>query len=196
VSTAVDSSLSRKPYRNISRSLQANCRLPDNAVQAIRLLAANNQKIQAIKLFREFAKVDLKEAKDAIDNLAAAPQVTGPLLQNSNRVTMQSAGTGDPDPADDNFSPESRAKDPSVKVSKCYIATAVYGSYDAPQVLVLRRFRDEVLYRSLPGRTFIRTYYKVSPPIARHLENAGRMNRTVRRILDKFVRMLEEGENH
>ena len=38
----------------------------------------------------------------------------------------------------------------------CYIATAVYGSYDCPEVWTLRRFRDEVLRESVLGRLFIR----------------------------------------
>lgn len=224
--------------------------LPENIVQAIRLLCANNQKIQAIKVFREYAKVDLKEAKDVIDRLAASLPFTGPVAPNSNRIIMQTDGYAERDSttipgytldsytvsvilsflaknqkiaaikvfrdatnadlkeskdtidnldsrhphlttSTDNSTPKSRAKDPSVKVSKCYIATAVYGSYDAPQVLVLRKFRDEVLSKSLPGRAFVRTYYAVSPPVARRLENAGRVNRIVRRILDKIVSGLE-----
>lgn len=70
---------------------------------------------------------------------------------------------------------------------KCYIATAVYGSYDAPQVMVLRRFRDEILMKSAAGRLFIKTYYNLSPPIARKMEKTHRLNAIVRRILDKFV---------
>ena len=38
----------------------------------------------------------------------------------------------------------------------CYIATCVYGSYDCPQVRTLRRFRDEVLKQSAPGRAFVK----------------------------------------
>lgn len=45
----------------------------------------------------------------------------------------------------------------------CYIATSVYGSYNCPQVWVLRRFRDGFLSKYLLGRTFIDIYYKVSP---------------------------------
>ena len=40
----------------------------------------------------------------------------------------------------------------------CYIATAVYGSYDCPQVWTLRRFRDFKLAKSLGGRIFIKLY--------------------------------------
>lgn len=147
--------------------------LPEKTVLAIRLLVANKQKIEAIKLFRENTDTGLKEAKDAIDSLDL-------------RQPQRNSSTG-------NTSPGSRTDDPSLKVSKCYIATAVYGSYDAPEVLVLRRFRDEVLSKSMPGRAFIRSYYAVSPPVARRLENAGRINRLVRRMLDKIVHRLDTG---
>ena len=72
----------------------------------------------------------------------------------------------------------------------CYIATAVYGSYYAPEVLVLRRFRDETLSKYYFGRLFIRVYYLLSPPIARKLGNATTINTMVRSILDKWIRYL------
>jgi hypothetical protein len=48
----------------------------------------------------------------------------------------------------------------------CFIATAAYGSYLDPQVMVLRQFRDNVLFQSGPGTAFVNFYYKHSPPIA------------------------------
>jgi len=74
----------------------------------------------------------------------------------------------------------------------CYIATAVYDSYDAPQVLVFRRFRDDVLKKSATGRLFIKCYYRVSPPLARRLKHMRRLNSAIRRILDKIVILLKE----
>jgi hypothetical protein len=71
--------------------------------------------------------------------------------------------------------------------SGCYIATAVYGSYNAPPVLILRRFRDEVLAPSSLGRSLISMYYTVSPPIAKGLQKATSINLLVRRLLDRFV---------
>ncbi|NDO91469.1 CFI-box-CTERM domain-containing protein [Cellulosimicrobium composti] len=76
------------------------------------------------------------------------------------------------------------------KKSGCYIATAVYGSYDAPQVRVLRRFRDERLAATAPGRAFIRAYYAISPPLARHLDSNAPASRTARAVLDRVVRRL------
>ncbi len=72
----------------------------------------------------------------------------------------------------------------------CYIATAVYGSYDAPEVLILRSFRDQVLQKHWIGRLFIKIYYFFSPPIAKHLKNARRINNLIRVALDQVVARL------
>ena len=47
--------------------------------------------------------------------------------------------------------------------SGCYIATAVYGSYDCNEVFALRKFRDEYLNKTFLGRIFIKVYYAISP---------------------------------
>ena len=74
----------------------------------------------------------------------------------------------------------------------CYIATAVYGSYDCPEVWTLRRFRDEVLRASVLGRLFIRGYYAVSPGLVRHLGSKSLFQKTVKRVLDSFVTRLKK----
>jgi hypothetical protein len=80
--------------------------------------------------------------------------------------------------------------DPSKKMRSCYIATAVYGDADAPEVCRLRRFRDESLNTSRIGRRFCALYYRLSPPLAARMSPSGRFSRTVRRVLDAFIRRL------
>ncbi len=45
------------------------------------------------------------------------------------------------------------------KSSSCFIATAVYGDINAPEVQVLRRFRDNVLMETGLGRKIVDLYY-------------------------------------
>jgi len=70
----------------------------------------------------------------------------------------------------------------------CYVATACYGSYNAPEVLVLRHFRDNTLENSIFGRLFVDLYYFVSPFLANKLKNFKTLNKFIRtKILDKIV---------
>ena len=72
----------------------------------------------------------------------------------------------------------------------CFIATAVYGSYDSSQVKTLRQFRDEHLGTNALGRMFIRVYYARSPGFADWLRRRPAIAALVRRLLDHVVKKI------
>lgn len=74
----------------------------------------------------------------------------------------------------------------------CYIATAVYGSYDCPEVWTLRRYRDYVLYEFFLGRLFIKAYYKLSPIVVKVFRNRMLFQKISKYYLDKFIYKLKE----
>lgn len=78
----------------------------------------------------------------------------------------------------------------------CYIATCVYGSYDCPQVMVLRRFRDDTLEKYALGRAFIKLYYKVSPGLVDRFGKNEKIKNAVKSVLEKFVLKLKKREQN
>ena len=75
--------------------------------------------------------------------------------------------------------------------SFCYIATAVYGAYDCPEVWTLRRFRDRTLASTWYGRTFICIYYAISPRLLKNFGSSKSFQRFWRYWLDKLVKRLQ-----
>jgi len=78
----------------------------------------------------------------------------------------------------------------SSKSKGCYIATAVYGSYDCPEVWTLRRYRDNYLAKHIWGRLFIRAYYYFSPTFVRLFSKEKWFNIFFREKLDSTISKL------
>lgn len=78
------------------------------------------------------------------------------------------------------------------KKSGCYVATAVYGSYDCPEVWTLRRFRDYSLASTLFGRLFIMLYYAISPTLVKLFGDTKWFKRMWKSTLDKMVENLKQ----
>ncbi|MDE6175489.1 MAG: hypothetical protein K2F88_08010, partial [Duncaniella sp.] len=77
------------------------------------------------------------------------------------------------------------------KKKACYVATAVYGSYDCPEVWTLRRFRDSFLAESWYGRAFISIYYTISPTCVKWFGESRWFKNLCAVPLNKFVKYLQ-----
>jgi hypothetical protein len=73
----------------------------------------------------------------------------------------------------------------------CFIATAAYGSYLAPHVLTLRKFRDRHLLTNSAGQWFVGFYYRHSPPIADYIRERETLKAMVRSGLTLVVYSIE-----
>lgn len=105
-----------------------------------------------------------------LENMIEGRAVTGSYI--GNNLRYQRTSPDSPIPAE---------------VSRCFIATAAYDSPDDSSVLLLRRFRDEILLKNAPGRAFVDFYYRVSPPIAKVISQNGLLKFIVRLFLTPFV---------
>ncbi len=75
---------------------------------------------------------------------------------------------------------------------KCFVATGVYGAWDAPEVLALRRFRDRRLSGRPWGDLLLRLYYRWSPALAAAVSRRPALKEWVRdRLLDPLVRYID-----
>lgn len=74
----------------------------------------------------------------------------------------------------------------------CFVATAVYGSYEAEEVRVLRQFRDLVLLRHTFTAWTVWVYYKVGPKLASLVSRSPRLRLNTKRLLDRFVSLIDK----
>jgi hypothetical protein len=65
---------------------------------------------------------------------------------------------------------EDGVSDMSDSDTRCFIATAAYGSYLHPHVKALRDFRDDILLPRQFGRAFVDVYYRASPPLTNFIK--------------------------
>jgi hypothetical protein len=75
----------------------------------------------------------------------------------------------------------------------CFIATAAFGSYLDPHVMVLRHFRDDVLLQSKAGTAFVRFYYHYSPPIANFIAQHEVLRTLIRFALTPVIFLVKLG---
>jgi hypothetical protein len=72
----------------------------------------------------------------------------------------------------------------------CFVATVAFGE-GAPELDVLRGFRDRVLMASGAGRAFVAWYYREGPGLARVVQRAPGLRGVTRVVLQGVVALLE-----
>jgi YD repeat-containing protein len=84
--------------------------------------------------------------------------------------------------------PETPTNPPTKTDDKiCFIATAAYGSYFEPEVIILRQFRDNYLLTNDAGKYFVDLYYRYSPPFADYIREREGIKSAVRVSLSPLV---------
>lgn len=149
---------------------------------------------EAIRFSKEAIKLDPNEARaygtlgvalaqkgntvEAISNLEKALSIDSSLdpLKEVLRSLKSAGGSG--------------SASAGGKGSGCFVATACYGSYEAPEVKTLRSFRDQCLMPSPIGAALVRLYYRFSPTIADALRSRPKARRLVKRVLIDPIVML------
>jgi hypothetical protein len=76
----------------------------------------------------------------------------------------------------------------------CFIATAAYGTPQARQIEVLRRFRDRQLLPTPLGRLAVATYYAMSPPLANAITTSEQLRAGARAIVQPLVDLAAAAE--
>lgn len=74
--------------------------------------------------------------------------------------------------------------------TRCFIATAAFENYKAPEIQILLAFRDQVLSHSWVGKLFITCYYKLSPRVAFLMDNIPWTKPPTRFILRQIIWVL------
>jgi capsule polysaccharide modification protein KpsS len=79
------------------------------------------------------------------------------------------------------------------KEKGCFVATACYENYYAPEVLVLRQFRDEKLLKTFFGKVFVKFYYSVSPSVAKRISKSDLLKKSIRQyLLEPLIKYIQQ----
>ncbi len=112
------------------------------------------------------------------------------ILKLSGSGSLNTGGTGGTVTTGTNVAPSASSTGGK---SGCFIATAAYGSYLDPHVMVLRHFRDDVLLQSKAGTAFVKFYYHYSPPIADYIAQHDVLRMLLRFALTPLIFMVKLG---
>lgn len=154
---------------------------------------ANNAAQQVKKFYHQIVVRMVVNRSEATKNGGTyRPSEKEQIAEAINQQLLHYNGSSSSSSSGGNSSSGSGTSSGGGKSGGCYIATAVYGSYDCPEVWTLRRYRDNVLSKTCLGRCFIKAYYSISPWIVKHFGENQLFKRYWRSTLNGWVRSLKE----
>lgn len=155
--------------------LKISSAVASTAINAIVEIINSMQKNPSIAYFKDVLQSQITKAVSLMTRIGALDMTSDCRAYfNTNNATLRSI--------DSKINPS----------DGCYIATMAYGDYDHPQVMVLRKFRDEYLDKRDWGKRFIKYYYAHSPIWVEHLKNHKTVNLLIRKCLDSFIYFLKK----
>lgn len=78
----------------------------------------------------------------------------------------------------------------SANKKQCFIATATYGNYNHPKVILFANFRDRILSKSAIGRHSIKIYYLTSPHFSKLISRFALLKKISKAVLDGIANRL------
>ncbi|MCL4385168.1 MAG: hypothetical protein M1326_02495 [Cyanobacteria bacterium] len=72
----------------------------------------------------------------------------------------------------------------------CYVATIIYKDINAPEVIKLRNWRDNVLCNNVFGKLIIKIYYSTGKYLAICINKSLVLKVIIKYFLDKFINKL------
>ena len=79
---------------------------------------------------------------------------------------------------------------------ECFIATAAYQTPMANEIEILRKYRDNYLLKKTWGQKTVKTYYKLSPPIAKTIGKHKILRKTTRKLLKPIIYLIKTYFKH
>lgn len=176
-----------KVWEDFSNRMLACSQLSESIADELKAKDINKNKELIILAYKQV----IKNVDSCINTLSRDfPSVNTNGLKDSRNSYYDKIKEVDP-----TFDAESAKKQSNASNSAanggCYVATAVYGSYDCPEVWTLRRFRDNTLAETWYGRAFIHTYYAISPTLVKWFGHTEWFKKMWKEPLDSLVRKLQ-----
>lgn len=171
--------------------------LHDNGLRAGSLIEnsvrnLSQEQVQALmaKAAEEALRLEVKNREQNLDYVAGKKVAedhidTFNMLQKDGKLTRQSV-TSDFKTGAGNMRIESKSG------ATCFVATAVYGDPNHPEVVFLRWYRDNILSKNVLGKLFIKIYWIVGPKLAILAANLNLIQKFFLFCVKLLVRVLRK----